>query len=101
MGLTVTVCWVGLKQLLVSPAQRETMYVPAVVYTCVGFCCTELPPSPKSQSQVLMVDVEDDVKLVGCPMQLGLGSTVKDISGTSCTVTSCETVSLHPYASVA
>jgi len=39
-------------------AVRVTVYVPAVVYVCTGFCCRVVYPSPKDQTHALGLFVE-------------------------------------------
>ena len=63
-------------------AIRVTVYVPAVVYVCVGFCNVLVPPSPKFHDQEVGDPVDVSVKVTACPAG-ALAGAVKFATGTA------------------
>src|ERR1700674_2990331 len=63
------------------PAVSRTVKGPGAAYACVGFCCAEVPPSPKSQAQEVGPPAEVSAN---CTTELMAGfgvDAVKDAAG--------------------
>src|SRR6476646_2083179 len=72
-------------------AVRRTLNAPEVVYTCVGFCCVDVPPSPKSHAQE--VALPDESVNWTTEFAAGFGvETLNDAAGALSAVTAARTV---------